>query len=141
MTAKFLDAKCACEFCTAGNATVTLVSKASGTRYTYRIRCPKDKPEATIRFVSVMFGPDNEGDFAYLGFIRDGVYEHGVKSKMPANDKRSIAFGWTWQHLLAGVIPEALEVWHEGKCGRCGRKLTVPESISRGIGPECAKAA
>lgn len=31
-----------------------------------------------------------------------------------------------------------VEVWHEGKCCRCGRKLTVPESIESGIGPECA---
>jgi hypothetical protein len=29
-------------------------------------------------------------------------------------------------------------VWHEGRCGRCGRKLTVPESIESGFGPECA---
>ena len=27
--------------------------------------------------------------------------------------------------------------WHEGRCGRCGRKLTVPESIEAGYGPEC----
>ena len=32
-----------------------------------------------------------------------------------------------------------LEVWHEGRCGRCNRALTVPESIASGIGPECAK--
>lgn len=25
-----------------------------------------------------------------------------------------------------------------GRCGRCGRRLTDPESIRRGIGPECA---
>jgi hypothetical protein len=31
-----------------------------------------------------------------------------------------------------------VEFWHEGKCCRCGRKLTVPASIASGIGPECA---
>lgn len=31
-----------------------------------------------------------------------------------------------------------VEVWHEGKCCKCGRKLTVPASIASGIGPECA---
>lgn len=25
-----------------------------------------------------------------------------------------------------------------GKCARCGRKLTVPASLHRGVGPECA---
>jgi hypothetical protein len=36
-----------------------------------------------------------------------------------------------------GVLGRLLEVWHEGRCGRCGRALTVPESVERGIGPEC----
>jgi hypothetical protein len=30
-------------------------------------------------------------------------------------------------------------VWHEGSCARCGKKLTVPESIESGFGPECVK--
>jgi hypothetical protein len=28
----------------------------------------------------------------------------------------------------------------EGKCGKCGRALTVPSSILTGIGPECSKS-
>ena len=36
-------------------------------------------------------------------------------------------------------IPEHLEIFHEGRCCACGRKLTTPESILSGIGPECAK--
>ncbi len=27
---------------------------------------------------------------------------------------------------------------YEGRCSRCGRKLTVPASIHHGLGPECA---
>jgi hypothetical protein len=30
-----------------------------------------------------------------------------------------------------------LIVHHENHCGRCGRTLTVPESVERGIGPDC----
>lgn len=46
---------------------------------------------------------------------------------------------------LSDALADALdvlgkvEVWHEGSCGRCGRKLTVPESIANGLGPECAE--
>ncbi len=40
--------------------------------------------------------------------------------------------------VVAGQLPGTLEVRHEGSCGRCGRKLTVPASIDAGIGPECA---
>jgi hypothetical protein len=35
-------------------------------------------------------------------------------------------------------LPKGLKVHHEGRCCRCGRKLTVPESIETGLGPECA---
>lgn len=33
------------------------------------------------------------------------------------------------------------EFLEANRCGRCGRKLTDPESIVRGIGPECAEMA
>jgi hypothetical protein len=47
------------------------------------------------------------------------------------------AFDWTWRHIARGIMPDALEIWHEGRCGRCARRLTVPESIAQGFGPEC----
>jgi hypothetical protein len=35
------------------------------------------------------------------------------------------------------MYPDA-EVMHVGKCCKCRRLLTTPESIQRGIGPECS---
>jgi hypothetical protein len=35
------------------------------------------------------------------------------------------------------ALPPDAEVMHEGRCACCGRPLTVPESIERGIGPDC----
>ena len=29
-------------------------------------------------------------------------------------------------------------VYHVGKCGKCGKKLTTPESILTGLGPTCS---
>ena len=46
---------------------------------------------------------------------------------------------WFYEKVIVdGKKPSdiGLEVWHEGRCGKCGRKLIVPESIARGIGPE-----
>jgi hypothetical protein len=48
-----------------------------------------------------------------------------------------VAFAWFWDRLRNGNLPEQVEVHHEGRCGRCGRALTVPESIESGFGPEC----
>jgi hypothetical protein len=47
------------------------------------------------------------------------------------------ALRYTFRHLPR-ALPAGVEVWHEGHCMRCGRALTVPESISTGLGPVCA---
>jgi hypothetical protein len=30
------------------------------------------------------------------------------------------------------------KIWHRGFCAKCGKALTVPESILTGVGPDCA---
>lgn len=130
------------EFVFAGNARLTLVSKKTGARFTYRVSAPKE-PGKVARFVGVLTGPQNDADYCYLGHYYaddrdDGAFRHGVKSKISADAPSAIAWTWFDAHLRSGRIPEALEVWHSGKCGRCNRTLTTPESIARGLGPECA---
>jgi hypothetical protein len=130
------------EFALSGNATLTLQSQKTGARFTYRIHAKEDKPgEKSIYFISLLNGPDNESDFAYLGHIRPAElqYSHGRKSKISAEAPSARAFAYFWEGIRRGKIAPNLEIWHEGRCGRCGRKLTTPESLSRGIGPECAK--
>ena len=40
-------------------------------------------------------------------------------------------------HVATDMMLPNATVRHMGKCGCCGRALTVPESLDRGIGPEC----
>lgn len=128
------------EFILAGKAKVTLVSKTTGARFTYKVSKPKDGEDNGFRFVSVLNGPDNWQNYAYFGYIRRGVFFHGgAKTRVRYDAPSAKAFAWAWQKIVSGIIPENLEVWHEGKCGRCGRTLTVPSSIASGIGPECAR--
>src|SRR5882672_9405186 len=79
-------------YTTAGNATITLKSMKTNTRFTYKIQKPKEinKNSPVSFFVKLINGPDNH-----------------------------------------------IEIWHSGSCGRCGRTLTVPESVLSGFGPEC----
>lgn len=122
------------QYILAGNATITIRSAKTGTRFTYKIRAAKDGP---VHFVSLLRGSDNDGDFSYIGFIRAGAFFHGgAKSRASKEAPSVIAFGWTWKNR--GQLDGKVEVWHEGRCGRCGRKLTVPESVERGLGPECS---
>lgn len=113
----------------AGNATVTVKSLSTGTRFTYKVT----KAGPTVYFVGVLSGPDNEVDYSYIGIVRRGVFTLTRKSRAGMSAASVRAFAW----LSRNWEDDRAEVWHEGRCGRCGRTLTVPESIKSGIGPVC----
>lgn len=123
-------------FLRAGNAVFTIRSKRTGTRFTFKVRKPGDD---TPHFVSVLTGSDNDNDYTFLGSIfADGTYRHGRKSTISQTAPSAVAFAWFWDNIADPALMEKVEVWHEGRCCRCGRRLTVPSSIESGIGPECA---
>ena len=137
----------------AGNCTLTVKSVRTGVRFTYKVTKGKEKinpytgsPYPTMYFVNLLAGPDNNSDYSPLGCLRGAnrEFQTGRWCKVPPTATSYKAFAYLC-NLVDKVgegenilpVPEGLEVWHEGKCGRCGRKLTVPESIAIGIGPEC----
>lgn len=127
-----------CRFVFAGNAIFTLTSRRTEARYTFKVSMPDSGP--TRWFVSLLTGPDNTSNYTYLGAIRNEGFCLTKKSKMTWNSTPVVAFRFFVDNVVKkAVIPDSLEVRHEGRCGRCGRRLTVPESIDRGIGPECAE--
>lgn len=119
-----------------GHGKSTLVGKT--TRYTYKFGTPKDK-EAKIIFVALLTGNNNESDYQYIGFINKDKDMVAGKKGNP-NHPAYKAFSW-YLHQLNQHSEKASQAtfYHEGVCACCGRTLTVPESIERGIGPECAK--
>jgi len=119
----------------AGKAIVTLANRHTGNRFTFQIAICEDKPD--LFFVSVLSGTDNVHDYHYLGCIRGACYAHGRKSRIAETAQSAQVFAWFWKHLQR--LPLHVEVWHEGRCLRCGRVLTVPASLATGLGPECIK--
>jgi hypothetical protein len=98
----------------------------------------EDESKPDCWFVSFLNGPDNWENYQYLGIIRENAFRVTAKSRAGADSPVAKAMAWTFAKLVAGEdISSSVEVWHEGKCGRCGKKLTVPESIASGYGPEC----
>lgn len=136
--ASFSDSKATVAFMLAGNAHVTFQSERTGAHYTYHVALAPRRTDGSpvTHFVAVLTGADS---YEYVGFIRNrAVYVHGGhRSRIARTAKSHMAFGWTWAHLTAGRMPETLTVWHEGRCGKCGRRLTDPESIASGLGPIC----
>lgn len=132
------DANDALDFILGGNATFTLVSKLTGTRFTFKVRAKELDDGKVMRFASVLNGPDNWTNYEYIGYVSvENDLVAGGKGKPQAPSFKALQ--WALRHLRAGNMPEALEFWGSGRCCRCGRKLTVPSSIKVGMGDDCAK--
>ena len=76
---------------------------------------------------------------------QQALRDHGVDQgwrKVQGDKARLDGLPWLMARLQSGKgLPETVEVWHEGRCCRCARRLTVPESIILGLGPACATRA
>lgn len=120
-------------------ATATIVNDATGGRVTVRFRRPKG---FSAVLVDVMTGSDNEDHFSFLGVMKpDGRVTISPKSNAGEKGVRAhTILNWTFKAAQNDNL-RTVRVLHSGCCGRCGRKLTVPESIDTGLGPECAKHA
>lgn len=135
------------QFVMAGNAYFTVVSP-SGKRFTFKVWEPKklrgSNPDGTtrnpygIRYVAVLTGCNNTSDYTYIGSVSEkGSYKY--KSEQIGPEAESVtAFTWVIGKILKQHSLGPVQFWHEGRCGRCGKKLTVDTSIKQGFGPECA---
>jgi hypothetical protein len=125
-------------FVNGGHAIFTILNPKTGGRFTYKVVRPKGaKEDSRFRFVSVLTGPDNNCNYSFIGIIfDDDQFRHSRKSRVKKNSLSFRAFDWFWRHR---ENPAPAEIYHEGCCGRCGRRLTTPESIETGLGPICAE--
>lgn len=130
-------AEAARRFVLAGKATVTLRSQRTGAHFTYKVEAAKD--QTSTRFVSLLTNGDT---YRYLGILsamgQGFVFRTTKKSCLPATSPAAAGFEVFFRNLwLHERIAPGLDVMHEGKCGRCNRALTHPESLESGFGPEC----
>jgi hypothetical protein len=131
-------------FLLAGHAVFTLVSKKSGARKTFRVSAAEDKND--FWFVGLLTGSDNTSDYKYLGalFIKSVGPDAGALgfklNKQGWGEEAAKAFAWLLRSIDKGDAQffDDAEFFHEGRCGKCGRALTTPESITLGLGPICA---
>lgn len=139
-------------FALAGQALLTLENEKTGARYTYRLERARAREEgqdegARPIFVSVLVDSDNTSrrSYRYVGLVWTNgprpTYRHGgAKAKIGADAPSARGAEWLLGRIASGqAIPAPMRLWHEGRCGRCGRTLTVPSSIASGLGPVCAE--
>ena len=121
----------ALKFIFAGNSTVTFLNTKTSNRFTFKVKKSKN---SNFYFVSVLTNPEM---YQYIGTVVDDIFTHGKKSKISLDAQSVRTFEYVLTKLKINNLPDFIEVWHEGKCGKCGKKLTDPISIERGYGPFC----
>jgi hypothetical protein len=112
--------------------------------YTFRVdHTFAQGPYPESWFVKFLTGSDNTKDYSYLGML-DSVTGHvrtTAKSKLQQEHLvvqllNRVLF-LIWQGDVTPMTSKGFGLHHEGRCGKCGKLLATPESVERGIGPEC----
>jgi len=122
----------------AGKATFT-VSNDKKEHYTFKVTRSKDK---RVYFVALLTGADNEHSYQYIGLLMPTHKKMRVTSasKMSDDSIPVKVFNWAMKIIdNVKALPEGYDILPAGKCFKCGRKLTQPESIKSGLGPHCRK--
>lgn len=134
-------------FFTGGKAVFTVDNGRVGNehrRYTFKIvkkELPRGEGRQQMYFAYILTGPDNMGDYTYLGVVDPFklTCRPSRKSKFERGSEPFVAINWAMRMVAEGrQAPGDSLIIHEGRCARCGRRLTVPESVKSGFGPECA---
>ncbi len=132
------------QFLLAGKAIITLKSLKTNEHYTFQVQA-KTTPynqidnKGRMWFVKVLRG---QNEWLAIGGIHEAEqfrFRKPLRGNWNEESPSFKAFKWFWSGVSANkpLPAHLLEVWHEGRCGRCGRPLTHPNSIASGIGPEC----
>lgn len=121
------------------NGTYTIVLDDTGDYRTLRI---VDAPETMgkapgTQIAQYLSGADNETNYTGFAFVSGDRF--GVWGKFREDGKLSAAL----RALIAADKDQAAQFGEayaieSGNCWHCGRKLTVPASLKRGLGPICA---
>ncbi len=125
--------------------------------YTMKLWTVRKGKFAGKRMLGLLTGSNNEDDYTAVAFWDDERKRANVFKKWRGQSSRFPTDGYHWQEDGWSVIEKKVEMWVDlvvrgekghwwgrqfryelaGHCVRCNRRLTVPESIEKGIGPMC----
>lgn len=123
------------EFLLGGKCECVICNTKTGNKFNFRINVSENNKNMFFVYANI------DGKKAYAGYIKikDNAisYIQGNKGVLSENDLPIKALLYVIRHYK--TLPDSVEVLHVGKCSRCGRRLTNPESIHTGLGPACFK--
>ena len=129
------------------SATFTIVSKKTNSHFTFCMR--REPKKQNFFFVDGLVGSDNTKDYSFLGTIRRNYdfpgWTFNWSPKSPVADDAplivAIDFFIARLNYDRDLNLAKIEFWYSGRRSQCGRVLTVPESLARGMGPKCRAKA
>ena len=124
-----------------GRVTVTFRSP-TGRHVTLRARCRAPQEDGrwvtcSLEEAKVVFFEVPSGGAGWSDKVARVTRRGGLVLDVGTDDARAWCARQLLRFLAGQPLPEGLEVWEESCCGRCGRELTDPVSVERGVGPEC----
>lgn len=122
------------------NGTFTLINREKGSHITLKIHTVKGGKLKGKRIISKLIGPDNTTNYQGIAFLNtNDTYALWRRHR---TDKNSSIISILLAMLIKGKesqFCERIDIKASTTCLRCNRKLTTPQSIEDGIGPECIK--
>lgn len=131
-------------FITAGKSEFSIKNEVTGTHYTYKVmkaRNPQRDSKAVF-FIRVCYEYLN---FQYAGCLIIGqdnsiTYSKGVTGKIDSDAPSIKGLLWLFDKAVHNKpIDKRMGIYHFGRCARCGKVLTDPESVRIGLGPDCRR--
>lgn len=132
------------KFLLAGKATFT-ISNPKGDHYTFKVRrveseYPPNSGKMGVTFFVSVKAAGGKWPYRYIGLLNkdDGGIKCTAKSEYVNGTKEYNVAAWACATVIGHkLLPDGYKIEHAGQCGKCGKTLTDPLSIERGIGPDC----
>lgn len=124
-----------------GRLTVTMTSKRTNQHITLEFTSKKEQKHGFPKWKPVLFAEASHVFVKTNGEDRVGTYYPNSQYFYAARDADP-ARVWAAEQTLYAVTKGLLEtdkftLKEANYCGKCGRELTDPVSIERGLGPDC----
>lgn len=118
----------------AGNANFMLESTATGTQFCYKIQ--HVWTQDGWDYTSPLFIKLQRGDrYIYMGVLNTQPFSIRLtaKSVTDTNNPAYKAINYIIQSLNAHKLPAGVNVYYNGRCGRCGKELLDAEHQRTGV--------
>ncbi len=128
------------------NGTYTITNKSTGEYRTVMVKTQKARASFMPgkRVLSLLVGSNNESDYYRIGTVSDRGVLIFRNCRAARGEKATVyeycaAMLWDLAVEDGARFGARYDLLASNTCIRCNRKLTTPESIRAGIGPECAR--